>query len=165
MTIDDVMTASEAAERWGLNVFTVRKDLTGQNGLPGKFWASEARKSGNTWLVTKSGMNRVYGKESEGTVILTLKSDIIDMARREGLAVKYRAGKSSQYAFLQQKLLGAIMARDWNRIFDAVLQFCEISKYNIHFIAPIIAAGDKKDDYIGAAHAFSAALVVEKEGK
>lgn len=167
MTINDIMTASEAAERWGLNVSTVRKDLIGQYGLPGKFWASEARKSGNTWLVSKSGMNRVYGKEEGDTMceMPTLKSDIVDMARREGLAVKHRAKNNSQYIFLQRKLLTAIMSRDWDGIFDVILQFCLVAKFNIHFIAPIIAAGDNKDEYIGAVHAFSAALVAEEEKK
>jgi hypothetical protein len=51
-----VLTASEAAELWGLDPSTVKRACQ-----QGRFTASEARKSGGTWLVTVEGMKRVYG--------------------------------------------------------------------------------------------------------
>ena len=39
----------------------------GQKGLPPRFKEGEEfRKSGRTWLITKAGMERLYGPEKEG---------------------------------------------------------------------------------------------------
>ena len=65
MTIDDVMTATEAAEIWGLNPSTLKKACTGQKGYPPRFTADECRKSENIWLVTRAGMERLYGKRNK----------------------------------------------------------------------------------------------------
>ena len=59
--INEVMTTSEAAERWGLSIETVKKACQGQRGLPPRFQSDEFRKSGRTWLVTRAGMERLYG--------------------------------------------------------------------------------------------------------
>lgn len=59
--IDEVMTTSEAAELWGLSIETVKKACQGQRGLPPRFQTDEFRKSGRTWLVTRAGMERLYG--------------------------------------------------------------------------------------------------------
>lgn len=61
--INEVMTASEAAERWGLNLATVKLACSGQKGGSPRFHTDEFRKSKGTWLVTIEGMERVYGKE------------------------------------------------------------------------------------------------------
>jgi len=53
-----IMSASEAEEKWGLKPGTVRASCT-----RGKLKDHKGvRKSGNTWLVTVSAMNEVYGK-------------------------------------------------------------------------------------------------------
>ena len=61
MTIKDVFTASEAARVWELHSRTVLNACTGQKGLPPRFNESECQKSGGTWLVTRQGMERLYG--------------------------------------------------------------------------------------------------------
>ncbi len=65
--IDEVMTTAEAAERWEISAITVKQACSGQKGLPPRFKESEEfrSKSGRTWLVTKAGMERLYGKEKE----------------------------------------------------------------------------------------------------
>lgn len=64
MTIDDIFTTKEASELWGISQETVKKACTGQRNLPPRFTEDECRKSGGAWLVTRQGMERVYGKES-----------------------------------------------------------------------------------------------------
>ncbi len=61
--IDEVMTTAEAAALWGLSAITVKQACSGQKGLPPRFKGGEFRKSGSTWLVTRAGMERLYGKE------------------------------------------------------------------------------------------------------
>lgn len=57
----DVMTASEAAERWGISPRRVQSACTGRDDTPPRLLPGEARKAGGTWLVTRSGMERVFG--------------------------------------------------------------------------------------------------------
>ncbi len=64
--LQEVMTATEAAERWALNHSTVKYACSGQKGLPPRFTPDECRKSGKMWLVTRAGMVRLYGEEREG---------------------------------------------------------------------------------------------------
>lgn len=66
MTIDDVMTTAEAAERWGLSQTSVKQLCTGAQGRPPRLLIGECRKSGRTWLVTRKGMERLYGPEKQG---------------------------------------------------------------------------------------------------
>lgn len=63
MKFEDVMTSSEAAERWGISPVTVKQACSGQRGLPPRFKKEECRKSKGTWLVTRQGMVRLYGEE------------------------------------------------------------------------------------------------------
>ena len=63
MKFDDVMTSAEAAERWGISPVTVKQACSGQRSTPPRFTSDECRKSKGTWLVTKQGMERVYGME------------------------------------------------------------------------------------------------------
>ncbi|WP_018305491.1 helix-turn-helix domain-containing protein [Desulfitobacterium hafniense] len=59
--LDDVFSATEAAALWGLDESTVKKAC-----LQGRFHHYEAKKSGWPWLVTRQGMERLYGaKHSE----------------------------------------------------------------------------------------------------
>ena len=61
--LNNVMTATEAAKRWGLYRRTITNACTGQKGLPPRLKPNECRKSEGTWLVTRAGMERLYGKE------------------------------------------------------------------------------------------------------
>ena len=61
--IDEVMTASEAAQRWGLAKVTVRQACSGYVKSAPRFTKEEARQSGSTWLITVAGMNRVFGEQ------------------------------------------------------------------------------------------------------
>ena len=60
---EDVMTTAEAAERWGVSQTSVKHLCTGVQGRPPRITNEECRKSGRTWLVTRAGMERLYGKE------------------------------------------------------------------------------------------------------
>ena len=62
--INEVMTATEAAERWGIAKVTVRQACSGYKKAPPRFTAEETRQSGSTWLITVEGMQRVFGKEA-----------------------------------------------------------------------------------------------------
>ncbi len=59
----EVYTAAEAAEIWGLSPITVQQACSGYKGRPPRFAQDEARKSGRIWLVTREGMERLYGKQ------------------------------------------------------------------------------------------------------
>lgn len=65
MTLEDVMTTAEAAERWGVAIVTIKQSCSGQKGLPPRFSEGECRKSGRTWLITRAGMERLYGEEKK----------------------------------------------------------------------------------------------------
>ena len=57
-----VLTAVEAAELYGKEESTVKKACQ-----VGRFHAHEARKTGKVWLVTRAGMERLYGPQPERT--------------------------------------------------------------------------------------------------
>ena len=63
MTLDDIMTTAEAAERWGIAQTSVKQLCTGAQGRPPRLTAEECKKSGRTWIVTRAGMERLYGQE------------------------------------------------------------------------------------------------------
>jgi hypothetical protein len=56
--LKQVMTFPEACKRWNLGESTLRKAAR-----CGRFTEDEIRKSEKTWLVTRAGMERLYGKE------------------------------------------------------------------------------------------------------
>ena len=62
MTIKDVMSISEAAEKWGISRNAVKFSCTGQKGKPPRLTLEECRYSGGVWLVTYAGMLRLYGE-------------------------------------------------------------------------------------------------------
>lgn len=62
MKFEDVMSSAEAAERWGLSPTTVKQACSGQRSTPPRFTKGECRKSKGTWLVTRQGMERLYGE-------------------------------------------------------------------------------------------------------
>ena len=57
-----VMTATEAAEKWGKAPITIQQACTVQKGAPPRFTEDECRKAGRIWLVTYAGMVRLYGE-------------------------------------------------------------------------------------------------------
>jgi len=63
--IDEVMTTKEAAAAWGMPQNTIQYACTGQKGYPPRFSPAECRKSAGTWLVTRTGMTRLYGEIKE----------------------------------------------------------------------------------------------------
>lgn len=63
MNFEDVMTTAEAAERWGVSATTIKLYCLGTKNQSPKFNKNEYRKSGKVWLVTKAGMERVFGQE------------------------------------------------------------------------------------------------------
>lgn len=56
--LDFVYTIAEAATLWGKGIDTVRDAC---NRPVARFREGECRKSGGTWIVTRGGMERLYG--------------------------------------------------------------------------------------------------------
>lgn len=54
--LSDVLSVPMASERFGVSV-----DIIKRNAREGNFLPSEARKMGKNWIVTKQGMERVFG--------------------------------------------------------------------------------------------------------
>ena len=65
MTLDDVLTVSEASQLYDVDVSTLRRACTGQKGYPPLFKSGEFRQSAKTWLITRSAMERVYSKKHD----------------------------------------------------------------------------------------------------
>lgn len=61
--LESVMTAAEAAKRWGKADITIRQACSGYKKSAPRFHTDEARRSGSTWLITVEGMIRVFGPE------------------------------------------------------------------------------------------------------
>ena len=62
--LNDVMTLEEAAERWEKTTDALRQSCVARQGRPPRFIiGEEARQSKRIWLVTRAGMERLYGKE------------------------------------------------------------------------------------------------------
>ena len=61
MTLEDVMTTQEAAERWNVTADSLKQNCRGR--VKNGFKEGEFKKSGKMWLVTRQGMERLYGKE------------------------------------------------------------------------------------------------------
>ena len=59
--LNNVMTFSEAAKKWGITDSALRK-VVNTNKLQERV---DYRKSGNTWIITKSAMIKLYGYKGE----------------------------------------------------------------------------------------------------
>lgn len=57
----DIMTFKEASQRWGISDSTLRM-LVRTNKLKE---GVDYRKSGNTWLITRSAVVNIYGEETK----------------------------------------------------------------------------------------------------
>lgn len=72
--LDDIMTTQEAAERWNVTADSLKQNCSGR--VKNGFKEGEFKKSGKMWLVTRQGMERLYGKESSLSSVT--KDDIKD---------------------------------------------------------------------------------------
>lgn len=61
--LDNVYTISEASDLWEIPHMTLKSACAGQRGCAPRFKPWEMRKSGRVYLVTKAGMERLYGKK------------------------------------------------------------------------------------------------------
>lgn len=78
MKLDDVMTTQEAAERWNVTADALKQNCRGR--VKNGFKEGEFKKSGKMWLVTRQGMERLYGNEEYLIENLTnIKSCLIKM--------------------------------------------------------------------------------------
>lgn len=59
--LDDIMTTQEAAERWNVTADALKQNCRGR--VKNGFKEGEFKKSGKMWLVTRQGMERLYGEE------------------------------------------------------------------------------------------------------
>lgn len=79
MKLADVMTTQEAGERWNVPADSIKQCCLKRYANK-QFTDNEARKSGKNWLVTRQGMERLYGKEEYTIENLTnIKSCLIKM--------------------------------------------------------------------------------------
>ena len=78
--LDEVMTVSEAARRWGKDVRTIRQACTYYKGNPPRFTSDEVRQSGRTWLITMEGMERVYGVSTVKTKSMNVLDEVMTVA-------------------------------------------------------------------------------------
>lgn len=62
MKLADVMTTQEAGERWNVPADSIKQCCLKRYAIK-QFTDNEARKSGRNWLVTRQGMERLYGEE------------------------------------------------------------------------------------------------------
>lgn len=61
--LNQVLTVNEAAELYGVSQDALKHACAGHHGFPPRFTSEECRKSGRYWLVTRSGMERLYGSK------------------------------------------------------------------------------------------------------
>lgn len=78
--LDEVMTVSEAARRWGKDVRTIRQACTYYKGNPPRFTSDEVCQSGRTWLITMEGMERVYGVPTVKTKSMNVLEEVMTVA-------------------------------------------------------------------------------------
>ena len=91
--LKDVMTLEEAAELWNKSTDSLRQSCISRNGNPPRFIiGEEAQQSKRIWLVTKQGMERIYGRSMvlymQGRIEYSLNQKIIEDNIPEGKPVK-----------------------------------------------------------------------------
>ena len=75
MKLDDVMTTQEAGERWKVPADSIKQCCLKRYAIK-QFTDNEARKSGRNWLVTRHGMERLYGEEPKMLKVINCTSNI-----------------------------------------------------------------------------------------
>lgn len=87
MKLEDVMTTQEASERWNVTADSLKQNCRGR--VKKGFLEGEFRKSGKMWLVTREGMERLYGKEEY--TIVNLTNIKICLIRMENIIYKVKS--------------------------------------------------------------------------
>ena len=75
MKLDDVMTTQEAGERWNVPADSIKQCCLKRYAIK-QFTDNEARKSGRNWLVTRQGMERLYGEEPKMLKVINCTSNL-----------------------------------------------------------------------------------------
>ena len=75
MKLDDVMTTQEAGERWNVPADSIKQCCLKRYANK-QFTDDEARKSGKNWLVTRQGMERLYGEEPKMLKVINCTSNL-----------------------------------------------------------------------------------------
>lgn len=75
MKLDDVMTTQEAGERWKVPADSIKQCCLKRYAIK-QFTDTEARKSGRNWLVSRQGMERLYGEEPKMLKVINCTSNI-----------------------------------------------------------------------------------------
>lgn len=83
--LDDIMTTQEAAERWNVTADALKQNCRGR--VKNGFKEGEFKKSGKMWLVTRQGMERLYGEEIK---VLKVYSTATQKSWFMGTAETYR---------------------------------------------------------------------------
>lgn len=99
MNLDDVMTTQEAGERWNVPADSIKQCCLKRYAKK-QFADDEARKSGKNWLVTRQGMERLYGKEK------TMKTYRITMNNESPIEVKTNRADELLNALLEMSYKG-----------------------------------------------------------
>ena len=75
MKLADVMTTQEAGERWKVPADSIKQCCLKRYANK-QFTDDEARKSGKNWLVTRQGMERLYGEEPKMLKVINCTSNL-----------------------------------------------------------------------------------------
>ena len=75
MKLEDVMTTQEAGERWNVPADSIKQCCLKRYANK-QFTDDEARKSGKNWLVTRQGMERLYGEEPKMLKVINFTSNL-----------------------------------------------------------------------------------------
>ena len=75
MKLADVMTTQEAGERWNVPADSIKQCCLKRYANK-QFTDDEARKSGKNWLVTRQGMERLYGEEPKMLKVINCTSNL-----------------------------------------------------------------------------------------
>lgn len=80
LSLDQVMTLSEAADKWGFSDgATIRKAIE-----RGKFQDHQIKRSGRVWLLTYDAMEKVFGQpQAPGTVNIEIGMFLDKMIKRD----------------------------------------------------------------------------------
>lgn len=99
MKLDDVMTTQEAGERWNVPADSIKQCCLKRYAKK-QFTDDEARKSGKNWLVTRQGMERLYGKEK------TMKTYKITMNKETPIEITTNRADELLNALLEMSYKG-----------------------------------------------------------
>lgn len=96
MKIFDVLTIAEAAELWNKEVSTLRRNFA--KGTQFKI-DEDIRKSGNTWLVTRKSMERVYGTMGKN-ICVEIRGEIEDLGMEYNLEFEWDGNLSDGHFYI-----------------------------------------------------------------